>query len=139
MQSVASTVEVFRRKGFKITPQRRAVFRALLDSHGHPTVEEVYQSVVSEQPDISRTTVYNTIHELVALGELVEIHQGEGKTRYDVDVRPHHHLHCLACHMLVDIHQDLYGLDLAPEDTAGFSIVALRVTFDGYCSHCQTG
>ena len=138
MQSVVSTVEMFRRKGFKITPQRRAVFQALLCSHGHPTVEEVYQNVVSEQPDISRTTVYNTMHELVALGELVEMDQGEGKTRYDVDIRPHHHLHCIACHTLVDIHQEFEGLDLAPEDAAGFAILARRVSFDGYCPRCQT-
>ncbi|MFC2031337.1 Fur family transcriptional regulator [Chloroflexota bacterium] len=139
MQSVASTVEIFRRKGSKITPQRRAVFRALLGTHGHPTVEEVYRIVVSDQPDISRTTVYNTMHELVALGELVEMDYGEGKTRYDVDIRPHHHLHCITCHALVDIHQDFAGLELAPEEAAGFSIVARRVSFDGYCPRCQTG
>ena len=67
LQPAEVLVEQFRREGRKITPQRRAIFRALIHGDSHPTAEEVYQRVLSVMPDISRATVYNTLHELVAM------------------------------------------------------------------------
>lgn len=138
-QSVITLVESFRRKGFKITPQRRLIFQALVDDQSHPTAEDVYQRVVSSLPDISRTTVYNTLKELVAQGELVEIDLGEGKTRYDTDTNTHHHLLCISCYTLVDIHRDFEGLGLLPEEAQGYRIVDRQITFYGYCPNCQAG
>jgi Fe2+ or Zn2+ uptake regulation protein len=56
-RSVTTLVESFRRKGFRITPQRRLIFQALSGNHSHPTAEDVYQRVVRSLPDTSRTTV----------------------------------------------------------------------------------
>jgi Fe2+ or Zn2+ uptake regulation protein len=136
-QSVTTLVESFRRKGLKITPQRRLIFQALVADHSHPTAEDVYQRVVPSLPDVSRTTVYNTLKELVAQGELVEIDLGEGKTRYDTDISTHHHLLCVNCHALADVHQEFEGLELLPEEAQGYHIVDRQVTFYGYCPACQ--
>jgi Fe2+ or Zn2+ uptake regulation protein len=138
MRSVPTMVELFRQAGLKITPQRRVIFQALADGHNHPTAEEVYQQVVSGLPDTSRTTVYNTLHELVDLGALAEINLGDGKTRYDVKTEPHHHLHCLRCHSLVDVQRSFAGLELPPEERRGYRILRSRVTFDGYCASCKS-
>jgi len=137
MSSLASMVQAFRTHGRKITPQRRLIFQALAVGQRHPTAEQIYQEVAAVLGDTSRTTVYNTLHELVALGELQEIDLGDGRTRYDSDPTPHHHLHCLRCHTLIDLHEQFAGLDVAPEARAGFTIVARRVIFDGYCPACQ--
>jgi Fe2+ or Zn2+ uptake regulation protein len=72
-ESVDQLVDLFRKQGLKITPQRRVIFETLINDNSHPTAEEVYRRVVSVMPDISRTTVYNTLRELVALGQLVEV------------------------------------------------------------------
>ena len=138
LQSVERLVEQFRREGHKMTPQRRAIFGTLIEDDGHPTAEEVYQRVLSVMPDISRTTVYNTLHELVAVGALMEVEDSsEGGTRYDTSTRPHHHLFCLGCHKLVDIDRDFLGLELSSNETAGYHIVRRQVTFYGYCPNCQ--
>jgi Fe2+ or Zn2+ uptake regulation protein len=137
MQSITAVVESFRRKGLKITPQRRFIFRTLTGDHNHPSAEDVYQHVVSALPDTSRTTVYNTLHELVRLGELVEIDLGDGRTRYDTNTSVHQHLHCVSCHALVDIYREIEGLELFPDETAGYRIVGCRLIFDGYCPNCQ--
>jgi Fe2+ or Zn2+ uptake regulation protein len=137
-RSVEGLVERFRREGHKITPQRRAIFEALVRNESHPTAEEVYQIVCSVMPDISRTTVYNTLHELVAVGALMEVEDlSEGGTRYDTSTSQHHHLFCLGCHKLVDIGRDFPRLELAPSETAGYHIVRRQVTFYGYCPDCQ--
>ena len=138
LQSVEALVEQFRREGRKITPQRRAIFETLIRDDSHPTAEQIYQRVYSAMPDISRTTVYNTLHELVSVGALMEVEDlSEGGTRYDTSTGQHHHLFCLDCHTLVDIDRDFQGLELAPNETAGYSIVRRQVTFYGHCPNCQ--
>jgi Fe2+ or Zn2+ uptake regulation protein len=131
-------VEQFRREGRKITPQRRAIFEALVGDDSHPTAEEIYQRVWAAMPDISRTTVYNTLHELVTVGALVEVEDlSGGGTRYDTSTDQHHHLFCLSCHALGDIDRDFQQLALPPDETAGYRIVRRQVTFYGYCPNCQ--
>jgi Fur family peroxide stress response transcriptional regulator len=138
VRSVDALVELFRQKGFKITPQRRAIFEILAQDDSHPTAEDIYQRVLSVMPDISRTTVYNTLRELVDLGELFEVENAsEGGTRYDTNTDRHHHLFCLKCHRLVDISRDFAALELSPEEAAGYQIVRRQVTFYGYCPNCQ--
>ena len=138
LHSVEALVEQFRREGLKITPQRRAIFETLLGDNSHPTAEDVYQRVSSVMPDISRTTVYNTLHELVAVGALLEVEDlSEGGTRYDTSTSQHHHLFCLGCHVLVDIDRDFQGLELPPNEKAGYRIVRRQVTFYGHCPNCQ--
>ena len=138
LQPVEAIVEQFRREGRKITPQRRAIFEVLVGDDSHPTAEEIYQRVWTAMPDISRTTVYNTLHELVVVGALVEVEDlSEGGTRYDTSTSQHHHLYCLGCHALVDIDRDYPRLELPPDETAGYQIVRRQVTFYGYCSNCQ--
>jgi Fe2+ or Zn2+ uptake regulation protein len=138
LQSVDELVEQFRREGRKITPQRRAIFEALIRDDSHPTAEEIYQRVWSVMPDISRTTVYNTLHELVAVGALMEVEDlSEGGTRYDTTTSLHHHLFCLGCHTLTDIDGGFQLLDLPLNETAGYRIVRHQVTFYGYCPNCQ--
>ena len=137
-QSVEQIVEQFRREGLKITPQRRAIFEALIRDDSHPRAEEIYQRVWSVMPDISRTTVYNTLHELVSVGALMEVEDlSEGGTRYDTRTNQHHHLFCLGCHALVDVEQNFPGLELPPNETAGYRIVRHQATFYGYCPNCQ--
>lgn len=138
MQSTDKIVELFRQKDLRITPQRRAIFELLAQDDTHPTAEEIYQRVLAVMPDVSRTTVYNTIHELLTLGELAEVEElSAAGTRYDTHTNQHHHLFCLRCKNLVDIDRDLAGLDLAPEETSGYQIVRRQVTFYGYCPNCQ--
>jgi len=138
LHSVEALVEQFRREGRKITPQRRAIFEVLIRDDSHPTAEEIYQRVWSVMPDISRTTVYNTLHELVSVGALMEVEDlSEGGTRYDTSTTEHHHLYCLGCHALVDIDGDLQRLELPPNEAAGYHIVRRQVTFYGYCPDCR--
>lgn len=136
--SVETLIERFREAGFKITPQRRVIFEILIQDHSHPTAEEIYQRTSSLMPDISLTTVYNTLHELVSLGELVEVEDpAKGATRYDTNSAQHHHLFCMRCHSLRDISRDFDGLELSQDETAGHQIVRRQVTFYGYCANCQ--
>jgi Fe2+ or Zn2+ uptake regulation protein len=138
MKSLEMLLEQFRQNGLKITPQRRVILELLARDHSHPTADEIYQRVLSVMPEVSRTTVYNTLRELIALGEVTEVQDlGEGGLRYDTDTSVHHHLFCMNCHALIDIDHHFEGLALPPEDASGYQIVRHQVTFYGICPNCQ--
>ena len=89
-------------------------------------------------PDVSQTTIYNTLRELVTIGELAPVnHLSETGVRFDTNTNKHHHLFCMHCHTLVDIERDFPGLVLTPEETEGYQIVKNQVTFYGICQECQ--
>ena len=56
MRSVEQIAEQLRKKGLKLTPQRRLIIDILLHDRTHPTVEEVYRKVLETMPEVSRTT-----------------------------------------------------------------------------------
>ncbi len=139
MQSVEALADLFRRKGLKMTPQRRVIFETLVGDDSHPTAEDVYRRVQAVMPEVSRTTVYNTLRELTSLGELVAVEElSERGTRYDTNSEPHHHLFCTRCHALVDIHRHFPGLELPPEERQGYQIVRSQITFYGVCPACRS-
>ncbi|MEJ5311965.1 MAG: Fur family transcriptional regulator [Anaerolineae bacterium] len=138
MTSLDTLIEVLRQSGRKITPQRRAILEQLIQDDTHPAAEEIYQRIAQTMPDVSRATVYNTLHELVALGVLAEVQDlGENRLRYDIHTDNHHHLFCTRCHTLVDIHPEFERLHLPPEEAAGYQILKYQVTFYGLCPECQ--
>jgi len=138
MQSADGLIKLFRQQGLKITPQRRVIFELLAKDDSHPTAEEIHRHVRSVMPEVSLTTVYNTLRELVALGELNEVEDlSEGGMRYDTNTTRHHHLFCMRCHALIDISRDFKGLELPQKERAGYRIVKSQVTFYGYCPDCQ--
>jgi Fe2+ or Zn2+ uptake regulation protein len=138
MPSSEMLIELFRQNGRKITPQRRAILELLAQDEGHPTAEEIYQRMAATMPDVSRATVYNTLHELVALGGLAETYEfSESCLRYDTNTEAHHHLFCTRCHALIDITRNFEGLILEPEEAAGYQITRNQVIFYGICPNCQ--
>jgi Fur family peroxide stress response transcriptional regulator len=140
MQPPEDIIKLFSEKGFKITPQRRVIFELLAEDDSHPTADELYQRVLSLMPDVSQTTVYNTLRELVALGELIPVEiVSENGMRYDTNNSDHHHLFCMRCNTLVDIERDFTGLELTPAEAEGYQIAKNQVTFYGICKKCQDG
>jgi Fe2+ or Zn2+ uptake regulation protein len=138
MQSLDMLLELFRQNGLKVTPQRRGILELLINDDSHPTAEQVYRRLLSIMPDVSRTTVYNTLRELTNLGELTPVHDlSQDGQRYDTNNEDHHHLCCVRCHKLIDIDRDFDGLCLAPAETSGYQIVSRQVIFYGICPGCQ--
>jgi len=121
-----------------MTPQRRAVVALLVAAKTHPTAEEIYDRVSALLPDVSRTTVYNTLHELVKPKVLTAVAEPNASSqRYDTNAEEHQHLSCLGCGALIDVQRELHDLDLSREETQGYRIVRHQVTFYGYCPKCK--
>jgi len=119
-----------------VTPQRRAIIQVLLEDGAHPTAEQVFTRVRGMMPDISHATVYNTLHELVEMGALLELDLGMRERYYDITTTDHAHLVCLGCGRMEDVPYDRETLALLPEHAHGFQVVDCNVIFRGYCPAC---
>ncbi|MEA3340256.1 MAG: Fur family transcriptional regulator [Chloroflexota bacterium] len=143
MPSSAPTVDgmcvQLKERGRRVTPQRRAIIHALLEDGGaHPTAERIFTQVQDAMPDMSPATVYNTLHELVDMGLLLELDLGLGERRYDVNTADHAHLVCLGCGRVEDVDYDPSTLALSPDHAQRFQIVERTAIFRGYCSACTS-
>ena len=127
----------FRSLGYKVTPQRRYIFRVLEGNSDHLSADGLYAQVREYVPDISLATVYNTLRELVELGEIRELDLGEGKSRFDPETSAHQHLTCVRCRSVVDVPCDREHASLLEEQRQGYSILGVDVTWYGVCPACQ--
>lgn len=127
-----------RARGWRITPQRRAIVHALAGEHVHRTADQVHASARALVPEVSLATVYNTLNELVGMGEISAIHVGDGSARYDPKVGPdHHHLVCAGCGRMFDVSPTgLDSLALPTDQRHGMRIENVEITFRGRCDDC---
>ena len=135
MRPPAELTAAFREQGLKVTPQRQLLFRLLHENTTHPTADALYATAAELMPGISLRTVYQTLNDLTAMGELQTARVGAGPTRFDPNVDRHHHLRCDRCGELRDVYVD--GLDgLRIDGLAGFDVTGAAVVFSGTCAHC---
>ncbi|MGD9702129.1 MAG: Fur family transcriptional regulator [Acidimicrobiia bacterium] len=137
MRSPAELTTAFRARGLKVTPQRQLLFRLLHGNQVHPSADALFDVAQAEMPGISLRTVYQTLNDLTAMGEVRPLTLGSGATRFDPNVADHHHLVCDRCGVVRDV--DVAGADvLSPDQSlAGFSIEATQIVFRGVCADCS--
>ena len=85
------------RENWRLTAQRRVVAEVLDGQHVHLSADEVLERAQRRLPEISLATIYNTLNELVAMGEVREFRGRAGGVRYDPNADGHHHLVCDGC------------------------------------------
>ena len=123
----------FRTEGLKVTPQREAVFRALVGNVDHPTAEAVHATVTAAMPSVSLRTVYQVLNDLASMGELNALDLGLGAARFDPNVDTHHHLVCVACGKVRDVYVEPVAV---PVTAVGFTVDSAEVVFRGRCDDC---
>ena len=129
-----------RRHGYKITPQRRKVINAIIQSHEHLTPAAIYEKVSRRHPGIGLVTIYRTLEMLAGLGLICEMHAG-GNCRSYLMRRPaehHHHLICSDCGKVVDFTAcGLTGLERRLAKETSFKISGHLLEFLGQCRSCR--
>src|SRR5580704_16507994 len=92
-----------RASGLKLTPQRMAIVRELAADPTHPTAQELFERLRPSLPTMSFATVYNTLDALAAAGLCEALSLAPGPSRFDPNMRPHHHAVCDRCGLVRDI------------------------------------
>ena len=123
-------------KGLRLTPQRMAILEYLEGNKSHPSAEEIYIEIKKRYPMLSFATVYKTLEALKSRGRLLELSVDPERRRYDPDTGPHHHLMCIRCKKIVDIHKD-FSLEVPEEARVSFDIIGNHIEFYGICPDCR--
>ncbi|HCW05218.1 MAG TPA: transcriptional repressor [Clostridium sp.] len=135
--------EDLKAKGYKLTPQRRAIVDSIVKSEGqHLTAEEIYDLVKLNCPEIGLATVYRTIAMLEELGIVSRLDLGDNISRYELvheeENHQHHHLVCNKCSKVMEVEGDLLDqLEQTIEETYKFKIMDHSVKFFGLCKECS--
>lgn len=130
-------------QAFKLTPQREATVRVLLENEeDHLSAEEVFMLVKDKFPEIGLATVYRTLELLSELHVLEKMNFGDGVARYDLrnDSAHHHHHHliCVQCGSVDEILEDwLAPLEERLDREFQFTVVDHRLDFQGICHRCR--
>jgi Fur family transcriptional regulator, stress-responsive regulator len=134
-----SLLQRLKRRGWRLTSQRRVIAEAMDGEHVHLTAEEVYGRASSRLPEISRATVYNTLNELAKLGEVAEVSLGSGVRRYDPQTaHRHQHLVCERCGATRDVHPaGETRLSLPTVESDRFRLSRVEIVFWGVCPDCD--
>lgn len=128
-----------KRRGYKLTHQRKAIINVLSSSGEHLTPADIYARLKREYPEIGLVTVYRTLELLQESGLLCEIHIGDNcrsylKKRAD---EHHHHLVCSCCGKVVDFTGcELEKLQERLSAETGFKIEKHLLEFMGCCRSC---
>ena len=126
-----------RARDWRLSAQRRTVAEVLVGDHVHLTAEEVHDLARKRLPEISRATVYNTLNELVSMGELLVVDVVDGPKRYDPNVTAvHDHLVCDRCRAIRDVPRTVPLPPVAEDARGGFLVTGAEVTYRGLCPDC---
>jgi len=135
-------IERFRKKGYKITPQRQEILKVFIGSgDGHPlSAEEIYRKVVERYPNIGIDTIYRNLGVLLELEIINKLNFREGKSLYELNSgKHHHHLVCLKCGLTEQIDYCPFGeLELEKiQEEKNFEIKKHSFELFGYCKLCR--
>jgi Fur family peroxide stress response transcriptional regulator len=130
--------ELCRERKLALTPQRRAILRAVLDLDDHPTADRVHATLSRRRVRVSRATVFRTLESFARLGVISKACHPGISVRYDSRTDKHHHLVCLRCDQVIDIKDPhLDALPVPDTRSLGFVVSDVKVQLRGFCKDCR--
>ncbi len=126
---LSAAIGRMRGAGYKATPQRTAVLRALI-AEQHQSLEEIR----ARCPEVGLVTVYRTLDLLGELGIVRRLDLGDG-ARYELAENHHHHVICESC-------GDISEFEECPLDPGrlsfgnGFEVRSHSIEVYGRCAAC---
>ncbi|TKH46336.1 peroxide-responsive transcriptional repressor PerR [Paenibacillus sp. FSL R10-2782] len=135
---VQHALELLKKTGVRITPQRHAILNYLMESMGHPTADEIYRALESKFPSMSVATVYNNLKMFIEAGMVHELTYGDNASRYDANVSEHYHIICEKCGKIEDFsYPYLADVEHHASLETGFEVHGHRMELYGVCKACM--
>jgi Fe2+ or Zn2+ uptake regulation protein len=129
-----------RQKGLRITPQRTAIYEALLKTTEHPHAEKVCSQVRRILPNISMDTVCRALKTFTEAGEIFVVEGSGVPKRFDANLEKHSHFRCLKCNCILDVCGDwVDNFQVEKNFAAKHKITKKVVYLEGLCESCLGG
>ncbi|MBN2136460.1 MAG: transcriptional repressor [Sedimentisphaerales bacterium] len=132
-------VDLCRDRGLRVTPQRLAIYKALVNSDEHPSAEMVYEKVRGSLPTISLDTVNRTLLTFSEIGAAFVVEGSGGARRFDAGLDNHQHFKCVKCNRIIDFHHEPFDdIELPASIDGRFTVSRKTVYVEGLCELCQS-
>ena len=130
--------DFIREKGLKFTSQREVVLDEILDTKGHFEIEDIVHNIKNKNVNVSRATVYRTLHILKDMGLVSEVIKFNNKTIYEISLKEHHdHLICTNCGKIIEFQEEeIEELQNKICKEYNFKPSFHRLEIFGLCSEC---
>jgi len=124
--------------GLRVTPQRTAIYRALVETNEHPSAEMVFRQVRRIFPSISLDTVNRTLLTLSDIGTAFIVEGSGDAKRFDANLTDHQHFKCIKCKRIIDFHHEVYDQIPLPKNLpTAFAVLRTTVYVEGVCDRCR--
>ncbi len=135
---IEQLIEHLRDAGYRNTPARRAVLKALIDGPSHMTAPDVVAAVDETSPSVGRASIYRTLELLTKLGLVQSSTLGGTETTYMLAPSGHHHhAICLECRETIEIDECVVGeMEGLLHERTGFEIRGHLLEIYGLCPSC---
>ena len=129
---------LLKKNGLKATFQRMNILDSI-ESHGHMSIDAIYEEVVKTHPSLSLATVYKNIILMVENGVLVEVPINGQKSKYELSKSDHIHLVCIECGEVEDKPHNANIDDIFSFMTReqNFILSKQQINLYGICLNCQ--
>jgi len=129
------------KNGLRFSKGRLRVFEMVMSAHGHFAPEEILKISEDKYVNVSRATIYRSIHELLESGVIRLTAFGEKHQHFEhlYDEKPHHHARCIKCGVMIEFPDRNEDAVYRPTlEHQGFHILGHEMHFYGFCSKCYS-
>lgn len=137
-QAISSFIKKCEENNLKVTPQRIAIYKELVNSKNHPSINHIYKRIKLLYPTISLDTINRTLLTFAEIGiaNIVEV-SGSPK-RFDPNIKDHHHFICLKCDNIIDFFSNsLNNIEIPKELEENAKVIRKKIVLEGFCSKCN--
>lgn len=128
--------ECLTQAGLEPSGQYVSVLEYLCYDRTHPSVEDIYEGLRRNHPELSRSRIYTILGLLARAGLIKAIHLQEHVVRYDGNPVVHPHFICKECGAVLDVDlPPLFGkMTMLPP---GSVVGHVDVQYVGLCGRCN--
>ena len=127
-------VKILKENNMKITSHRINILKYLDKNCSHPTADQIYVDLKTNNPSLSKTTVYNTLEVLASHQIIKAITISGSELHYDIGNDMHHHFFCKKCGKIIDI--ELSCPNIKKMNEYGHKVEEIHGYIKGICKKC---
>lgn len=131
-----------RSRGYRVTPQRAAVFQVLEEHEGKPlSPEDIHDLACRTHPGLGLTTIYRALELFCHLGLALTVHLRGNSRYYEINRGIHHHyMVCQSCGCVEILEAcTIDELKELVRDDSDFLVTSHCISLFGYCPDCLEG
>lgn len=129
-----------RKRGHRLTRGRVIIVSLFAAAESPLTAETIIRNLRKAGASLNKTTVYRELDFLNEQGIVHDIEFGDGKKRYEISTREHHHhFICLNCKTIIDVRlgKELDSLEKELVRTKNVQILRHSLELFGLCKKCK--